>query len=61
MFSRKSGSYMDAYKVFTYDPERYALAGVRALRQQLNEHHQHLVLIVDPGVKVEQGYSVYGK
>jgi alpha-glucosidase len=49
--------YMDAYKVFTWSPERFPdpagmLAGLRAAGFRA-------VTIVDPGVKAEPGYAAY--
>jgi len=49
--------YMDAYKVFTWDPQRFPNPKVltdEALRQGVR-----LVPIIDPGVKLEPGYRVY--
>eukprot|EP00741_Cyanophora_paradoxa_P025613 tig00000383_g24717.t1 len=50
--------YMDAYKVFTFSKARFPdpkglIEGLRA------EHGVRTVVIVDPGVKKEAGYSVY--
>ena len=49
--------YMDNYKIFTWnrrdfsDPER--------LLQQLRELGFHVVVMCDPGIKVEEGYKTY--
>ncbi len=49
--------YMDAYKVFTWDPQRFPdPAGLMA---EAAERGVQLVPIIDPGVKVESGYPVY--
>jgi alpha-glucosidase len=49
--------YMDDYKIFTWHPTRYkqpreTIQGLRALGMRL-------AVIVDPGIKVEKGYSAY--
>lgn len=46
--------YMDAYKVFTWHPERFPTP--RAMAESLRQMGFHLVTIVDPGIKVEKGY-----
>ena len=51
---------MDAYKDFTYDPVRFPLDKVKELREDLSTHGQQLVMIVDPGIKIEPGYDAYG-
>jgi alpha-glucosidase len=49
--------YMDGYKVFTWNQERFAdlAAGVAKLKAMGFK----VVTIIDPGVKKEKGYSVY--
>ena len=49
--------YMNGYRVFTWDAERFAdPAGlIRALREQ----QMRIVTIIDPGVKVDPTYTVY--
>jgi alpha-glucosidase len=49
--------YMDGYRVFTKSPERFADFGdcIRELKQD----GVHTVAIVDPGVKIDEEYSVY--
>ncbi len=49
--------YMERYKVFTWDNERFP--DPAALSQELSEMGFHLVLIFDPGIKVEEGYQAY--
>lgn len=49
--------YMDAYKVFTWHPERFP--DPRKLLQDLGDLGFKTVTIIDPGVKVERGYSAY--
>ncbi len=49
--------YMDGYRVFTWDRERFPdPAGLVA---ELAAQGFHVVTIVDPGVKVDEGYAVY--
>lgn len=49
--------YMDAYKLFTWDQERFPDP------QQMNERLEDMgfktTVIVDPGIKVEEGYGAY--
>lgn len=49
--------HMDAFKVFTWHPERYAAPA--ALVRDLRADGVRVVPIVDPGIKVEPGYAVY--
>lgn len=51
--------YMDNYRVFTFDKERFA--GIEQLTAQLKQQGFHCVAIVDPGVKVDDPgvYDVY--
>lgn len=49
--------YMDAYKVFTWHPERFPDPG--SLVGQLEELGFKVVVIVDPGIKIEEGYTYY--
>ncbi|MDF1513999.1 MAG: glycoside hydrolase family 31 protein [Anaerolineae bacterium] len=49
--------YMDAYKVFTINRQRFP--DIPALAVRLKEQGIHLVSILDPGVKREKGYSLY--
>jgi alpha-glucosidase len=49
--------YMERYKVFTWDKERFAHPA--DLIARLKELGFHVVLILDPGVKVEEGYPAY--
>ena len=48
---------MRGYRVFTWDPERFP--DPSELVRQLNDLDVKLVTIVDPGVKVDEDYSVY--
>ncbi|NQV03196.1 MAG: DUF4968 domain-containing protein [Bacteroidia bacterium] len=49
--------YMDAYKIFTWHPERFP--NPQGMIRKLNEMGFHIVVIVDPGIKIEPGYSAY--
>lgn len=49
--------YLDDYKVFTYDPK--AFSDFEKLISDIHELGFQPVPIVDPGIKVEDGYDVY--
>ncbi|MEY4110186.1 MAG: hypothetical protein RLZZ46_541 [Bacteroidota bacterium] len=49
--------YMDAYKVFTWHPERFP--DPRALTKKLKELGFNTAVILDPGIKKEKGYLPY--
>ncbi len=49
--------YMDGYRVFTWDPERFP--NPHALITRLHEQGFRVVTIVDPGVKIDPEYDVY--
>jgi alpha-glucosidase len=49
--------YMDGYRLFTWDRERFPL--LPNLLADLSEQGFKSVAILDPGVKVDPGYSVY--
>jgi alpha-glucosidase len=49
--------YMDAYKVFTWHPERFPQP--KAMLAKLEDMGFKTVVIIDPGVKVEKGYAAY--
>ena len=49
--------YMDNYKVFTKDTSRFP--DLKKLSDELARMGIKLVTIIDPGTKVEEGYSVY--
>jgi len=50
-------AYMDAYKVFTVHGERFR--DFKEILKQLREMGFAVVVIINPGVKVEEGYRVY--
>ncbi len=49
--------YMEGYRVFTWDPERFA--DPAGMMRELSELGVKLVTIVDPGIKVDESYSAY--
>ncbi len=49
--------YMDGYRVFTWNEDRFP--DPRRLISDLREQGFRVVTIVDPGVKVDENYSVY--
>ena len=49
--------YMQGYKVFTVDSKRFE--EFKNMTKKLHEMGFKLVVIIDPGVKVEEGYEVY--
>ena len=49
--------YMDGFRVFTFDPERFAKPP--ELVAELAAMGVHAVPIVDPGIKIDPNYSVY--
>jgi alpha-glucosidase len=49
--------YMDGYRVFTWDRERFP--DPPQLFAELREQGFHVVTIIDPGVKVDDRYQVY--
>ncbi len=49
--------YMQDYKLFTWDNERFP--DPKRMIQALNEDGFHVTVIIDPGVKIEEGYATY--
>ncbi len=49
--------YMEDYKDFTVDQKKFP--NFSEFVEELKEQHIHLIPIIDAGVKVEDGYSVY--
>lgn len=49
--------YMEQFKVFTWNKERYD--DPKKLIEDLKEDGFKIVTIIDPGVKVEEGYPIY--
>ncbi|KAJ3087680.1 alpha-glucosidase maltase [Quaeritorhiza haematococci] len=51
--------YMDAFKDFTFDPVNYPLARVGSFIEGMQAEGRKVVMIVDPGIKVEKGYEPF--
>ena len=51
--------YMDKYKIFTWDKERFPQP--KAMIGKLNDMGFHLVTIVDPGIKIDKDYFAYNE
>lgn len=49
--------YMDKYKIFTWDKKNFS--DPKALMGALAELGFHIVIMCDPGIKVEEGYEPY--
>lgn len=49
--------YMDQYKIFTWNKERFP--DPAGMLKELKNMGFHLVVIVDPGIKTENGYQAY--
>jgi alpha-glucosidase len=49
--------YMDKYKLFTWDKERFG--NPEGMNKKLNDMGFKTTVIVDPGIKVEQGYDAF--
>ncbi|MDB5009370.1 MAG: alpha-glucosidase, partial [Mucilaginibacter sp.] len=49
--------YMEDYKIFTWNKQTFP--DPKAMIDQLKEMDFHLVTIVDPGIKIEEGYRQY--
>jgi len=50
-------NYMDNYKVFTWHPEHFP--NPKKLNDELKALDFHTVVIIDPGIKVEENYETY--
>lgn len=49
--------YMDGYRVFTFDKERFP--DVKGMLERLKDMGFKVVTIIDPGIKVDESYSVF--
>ncbi len=49
--------YMDAYKIFSWDKQRFP--NPKKMMQNLQEQGFQVVVMCDPGIKVEEGYEPY--
>ncbi len=50
-------NYMDNYKVFTWNPTNFQ--NVKAMNTQMKGMGFDMVTIIDPGIKIEKGYTAY--
>ncbi|KAF2966620.1 hypothetical protein GQX73_g6984 [Xylaria multiplex] len=53
--------YMDKRRDFTLDPEKYPLDKVRELVDDLHQHGQKYVMMLDPGVQKSDSYAPYSR
>ncbi|KAI9142766.1 glycosyl hydrolases family 31-domain-containing protein [Paraphysoderma sedebokerense] len=51
--------YMKEYALFTWDPDNFPLSEVKKFLQTLHTKHQKYVLIVDPGVKIDESDETF--
>ncbi|CAJ0901783.1 4428_t:CDS:2, partial [Entrophospora sp. SA101] len=51
--------YMEGRKIFTWDKHNYPKDQVKKFIDELHRNEQHYVVIVDPGLKIEDGYEPY--
>ena len=49
--------YMEAYKIFTWDHERFPKP--KQMIKDLSEEDFNVVVMCDPGIKIEEGYAAY--
>ena len=49
--------YMDNYKIFTWNKDRFP--DPKSMISKINDMGFHVVTIVDPGIKIEKGYTGY--
>ncbi|KAF9961897.1 hypothetical protein BGZ72_001004 [Mortierella alpina] len=51
--------YMEHYKCFTFDQTRYPVKQVAILADELHANNQHLIMILDPGIKLQYQMGLY--
>jgi alpha-glucosidase len=51
--------YMDQHKDFTFDPVAFPLQKMQEFVSELHSHGQKYVLIIDPGIKIENNYKPF--
>jgi alpha-glucosidase len=49
--------YMDKYKIFTWDKKNFS--DPKGMIKTLKDSNFHIVIMCDPGIKVEEGYDAY--
>jgi len=50
---------MDGFRDFSLDPVNYPVSAYNAFVKDLHAHGQKVVLILDPGIKIDPGYPAY--
>jgi alpha-glucosidase (family GH31 glycosyl hydrolase) len=51
--------FMDHYKDFTYDSERFPVSEVRKFVKSLKKNHQYYVNMIDPAIAIDERYGPY--
>ncbi|KAI9279952.1 glycosyl hydrolases family 31-domain-containing protein [Umbelopsis sp. AD052] len=51
--------YMDNHRIFSNDPDRYPKEKLQKLISDLHDKDQHMIVILDPGVKAKDGDNAY--
>ncbi|KAG0200794.1 hypothetical protein BGX28_006229, partial [Mortierella sp. GBA30] len=51
--------YMQDYRCFTFDQDRFPVKGLAAFADRLHTQDQHLVMILDPGIKLQYRSGLY--
>jgi alpha-glucosidase len=49
--------YMEKYKIFTWDKKHFS--DPKGMIEELKKSNFHIVIMCDPGIKVEEGYDAY--
>jgi alpha-glucosidase (family GH31 glycosyl hydrolase) len=50
---------MDHHRIFTNSPDRYPKEKLQKLISDLHDNDQHMIVILDPGVKAKDGDNAY--
>jgi len=51
--------FMDGYKDFTYDPNKFPVSEVREFVSSLKKNHQYYVNMIDPAISTTKNYGPY--